>query len=233
MTYDEKDIRISQEIFYHLLRFHELRESADSRLYRAYFENESVQELTKSQAEVAQCKVERYGDVIYLIPDVSNTFLGFSKHQLKEKLCRSGATDKDYYLAQFVILTIMIEFYDGQGSSSKTRDYLKVGELMNSVSDRLREGADKYDEEEQQDVGIAFSDMIEAYESLKSDDSGRKTKTTKEGFIHGILVFLEKQGLVDYVEQDEMINTTKKMDNFMDWNILNEKNYDRVLSIMK
>lgn len=147
-------------------------------------------------------------------------------------LCKSDATDKDYYLAQFVILTLMIEFYDGQGSSAKTRDYIRVGELLNSVSERLKEGADRMDEDEQDQAGIAFTDMLDAYESLKSDDTGRKTKTTKEGFIHGILSFLEDQGLIEYVVADEMVLTTKKMDNFMDWNILNENNYNRVLSVL-
>ena len=46
----------------------------------------------------------RYGDVVYLIPREDNTFLGFSKAQLKQLLCKSGGTDKDYYLSQFVIL---------------------------------------------------------------------------------------------------------------------------------
>ena len=126
----------------------------------------------------------------------------------------------------------MIEFYDGQGSSAKTRDYIRVGELLNSVSERLREGADRMDEDEQDSAGIAFTDMLEAYEALKSDDTGRKTKTTKEGFIHSILSFLEDQGLIEYVVVDEMVLTTKKMDNFMDWNILNENNFDRVLSVL-
>jgi hypothetical protein len=45
-------------------------------------------------------------------------------------------------------------------------------------------------------------------------------------------LFLEKQGLVEYVEQDEMIKTTKKLDNFMDWNLLNQNNYQKVLRIL-
>ena len=74
--------------------------------------------------------------------------------------------------------------------------------------------------------------MHQAYEALKSDERGSRAKTTKEGFLHSILLFLEKQGLVDYVEQDEMIKTTKKLDNFMDWNLLNQNNYGRVLRIL-
>jgi len=80
--------------------------------------------------------------------------------------------------------------------------------------------------------GIAFTDMMQAYEALRSDDKGSRARTTKEGFLHSILVFLEKQGLIEYVEQDEMVKTTKKLDNFMDWNLLNQNNYKRVMRIL-
>ena len=32
--------------------------------------------------------------------------------------------------------------------------------------------------------------------------------------------------------QDEMIKTTRKLDNFMDWNLLNQNNYQRVLRVL-
>ena len=79
---------------------------------------------------------------------------------------------------------------------------------------------------------IAFSDMLEAYEALRSDETGKKPKTTKEGFLHNIMVFLQNQGLVEYVEHDETVMTTKKLDNFMDWNLLNQNNFERVLKIL-
>ena len=200
-------------------------------LYKAYAEQEEVQNLVKSQGEIADCDVERYGNVIYLIPKEENNFLGFSKAQLKSVLCKSNATDKDYYLSQFVILTLLVEFYDGQGSSSKSREYIRVGELQNSISERLKEGAGNSLEEEEK-AGIAFSNMLEAYEALKSDEKGSRARTTKEGFLYYILTFLQKQGLVEYVEQDEMIKTTKKLDSFMDWNLLNQNNYKRVLRVL-
>ena len=68
MSYEIGEIRLSQQIFYYLLQNHELREDREERLYRAYTEEEQVQNLVKSQAEEALCTVERYGDVIYLIP---------------------------------------------------------------------------------------------------------------------------------------------------------------------
>ena len=231
MAYEFEAIRSSQEIFYYLLEHHELCEEEEPLLYKAYAEQEEVQNLVKSQGEIADCDVERYGNVIYLIPKEENNFLGFSKAQLKSVLCKSNATDKDYYLSQFVILTLLVEFYDVQGSSSKSREYIRVGELQNSISERLKEGAGNSLEEEEK-AGIAFSNMLEAYEALKSDEKGSRARTTKEGFLYYILTFLQKQGLVEYVEQDEMIKTTKKLDSFMDWNLLNQNNYKRVLRVL-
>ncbi|MDE7183464.1 MAG: hypothetical protein K2O40_03095, partial [Lachnospiraceae bacterium] len=134
MAYEIEEIRLSQQIFYYLLEHFELREEETSGLYRAYVENEQVQLLVKSQGDEAHSSIERYGDVIYLIPREENVFLGFSKAKLKEILCKSGGTDKDFYLSQFVILTLLSEFYDGQGASSKSRDYIRVGELQNCVT---------------------------------------------------------------------------------------------------
>ena len=230
MAYEMEDIRIGQEIFYYLLEHHEMSEEAQERLFRCYAENERIQNLVKSQGDAAECDIERYGDVIYLIPREENNFLGYSKVQLKAALCKSGASDKDFYLSQFVILILLVEFYDGQGSSSKSRNYIRVGELQNSISQRLKDGAGGEEDEEKQ--GIAFSNMLESYESLRSDEKGSRAKTTKEGFLHHILNFLQKQGLVDYVERDEMIKTTKKLDNFMDWNLLNQNHYQRVLRVL-
>ena len=72
MAYEFDEVKISQEIFYYLLEHHELKEEEVPQLYKAYTESESVQNLVKSQGEIADCSVERYGDVIYLIPDTES-----------------------------------------------------------------------------------------------------------------------------------------------------------------
>ena len=232
MAYEIEDIRLSQEIFYYLLEHHELREDNELRLYKAYTQEETIQNLVKSQGEISDCHIERYGNVIYLIPKENNSFLGFSKAQMKAALCRSNATDKDYYLSQFVILTLLVEFFDGQGSSAKSREYMRVGELQNCISKRLKEGAKSRGEEEEEKQGIAFSNMLEAYEALRSEEKGSRARTPKEGFLYHLLTFLQKQGLIDYVEEDEMIKTTKKLDSFMDWNLLNQNHFQRVKKVL-
>lgn len=197
MAYEMEEIRTSQEIFYFLLEHHEIHEEKESRLYQAYAENEQIQNLVKSQGEIASCSIERYGDVIYLIPREENYFLGFSKAQLKASLCKSGGTDRDYFLSQFVILTLLVEFYDGQGRSSKTRDFLRVGEVQNSISAYLKAGAENSSEQTEEEQGLAFADMYEAYEALRSDEKGSKARTTKEGFLHHILKFWKSRDLLN------------------------------------
>ena len=233
MSYQLEEVRLSQQIFYHLLTHRELSEHQDKALYYAYTSNEVVMNLVKSQGDIANCIIERYGSSIYLIPKEENECLGFSKRELKKALCKSSGTDKDYYLSQFVILTLLVEFYDGQGQSAKGRDFIRVGELQNIIADRLKEGATYYEEEVQQQVGIAYSNMLEAFEALRSDDKGSKQKTTKEGFLHGIFKFLQEQQLIEYIEADEMITTTKKLDQLMDFNLLNQNNFNRVLHVLK
>ena len=227
-----EDIKISQLFFYRLLEKRAITEKKDRELFYLYTETEAIRQLTRQQAKISDCQIERYGDAIYLIPNVENEILGFSKAELKTKLCRSGATDKDFYLAQFIVLTLLVEFYDSQGASSVSRQYLRVGELQNLISVRLKEGARNLDEDEQMSSGIAFSNMLEAFEALKSDERGSRTKTTKEGFLFHILKFLQEQELINYVEIDEMIFTTDKLDRLMDFNILNKKNYHRVRHVL-
>ena len=110
MSYQIEEVKLSQQIFYHLLSQRELNEQQDKALYYAYTGNETVMNLVKSQGEIANCVIERYGSSIYLIPKEENEVLGFSKRELKKVLCKSSGTDKDYYLSQFVILTLLVNF---------------------------------------------------------------------------------------------------------------------------
>ncbi len=233
MAYELELIKQSQQIFYVLLQQHALSEEKEPMLFKRYIEQEELQQLLTYQADAANCTIERYGSVIYLIPALQNDFLGYSKKQLKTKLCKSNGTDKDYYLSQFVVITLLVAFYDGQGSSSKSRNFIRVGELLNLIAQRLAEGARREEEQKTSaaDDILAFADMQEAFEALRSEE-GSRARTTKEGFLYTILSFLDEQGLILYVDKEEMIYTTEKLDRFMDYNLLNKNNFNRVLQVL-
>lgn len=243
MAYEAESIAYSQKIFYYLLCHGALSDTdaGVNELYRAYVEHEEVMNLVKNQAEIADCKIERYGSTIYLMPDIDNKYLGFTKADLKKEICKSNATDRDYYLAQFVILTLLVEFYDGQGSTSKSREFLKLGELQNIVSERLKAGLNMELEREKDDSNIYselyenvldYKSMSEAYEALRSVESGSRSKYTKEGYVSIICSFLDRQGLIIFVPEDEMIKTTPKLDNIMEYKMLNKENYVRIMEAL-
>ena len=233
MSYTIDEICTAQKIFQHLLEKHEIDEKKESSLYMEYVNNENIKVILDSQAQVSNVSIQRYGDVIYLVPNFDNTFLGFSKTELRQKLCRGNSTETDYHLANFTILVLLNAFYDGHGTSSKFRDYIRFGELQNLISDYLKYGMNRYSEEEQNAGGLLFTKMYQIYESLRSDEKITRQKTTKEGFLYNILNFLDDQGLVEFVEQEERIQTTQKLDYFMDWNILNKNNYEQLLQLLK
>ena len=56
----------------------------------------------------------------------------------------------------------MAEFYDGQGSTCKSREFLKLGELQNIVSEKLKAGAELESEREAEDSNI----YTELYENV-------------------------------------------------------------------
>lgn len=169
------------------------------------------------------------------MPEIDNKYLGYTKAELKKELCKSNATDRDYYLAQFVILTLLAEFYDGQGNTSKSREFLKLGELQNIVSERLKAGAAMEEEREQADADesvLDYKSMSEAYESLRSVETSSRSKYTKEGYVSIICNFLDRQGLIIFILEDEMIKTTAKLDNIMEYKILNKENYTKIMEAL-
>ena len=140
-----------------------------------------------------------------------------------------------------MILTLLAEFYDGQGSTSKSREFLKLGELQNIVSERLKAGLALEQEREQDGTNLYtemyetvldYKSMSEAYEALKSVEAGSRSKYTKEGYVSIICSFLDRQGLIIFIPEDEMIKTTAKLDNIMEYKILNKENYARIMETL-
>lgn len=229
--YTSEQITQATNIFYYLMQHGELTEDKEREMYRTYSESEEIMNIVKLLGQQCQCSIQKYSGVIYLIPNEDNDFLGYSKGELKKELCKSNSNDKDHYLSQFVILTLLSEIYGSSGKSSKSRSFIKYGELLNIITKRLEGAAECENVEEiEKRSGIAYTNILEKWEALKSSEKASTAKTTKEGFINTILGFLENQRLINFVKEDDMIIPTPRLDNFMDWNILNKNNYERVQS---
>ena len=228
-----EEIKQSQRIFYRLIEKRQITKESDKELYEAYNESENIKNLVNSQAKESECIIERFSNVIYLVPMEKNYVFGFTKTELKYALCKSNASEAEFSLAQFVIITLLVEFYDSNTQTAKSRSFIRGGELLNIIEEQLKEGVRREAENSEKiDYTLSFETLYQMYSSLKSEEKGSKMRTTKQGFVAHILNFLQKQGLIQYIETDDLIQTTEKLDHFMDWNLLNKNNYEKVLKIL-
>ena len=85
LAYEIDEIRFSQQIFYYLLEHSQLQEEDQVALYKAYTEQEEVQNLVKSQADAANCTIERYGDVAVHIGRVRRSEEGIQRHTSRRR----------------------------------------------------------------------------------------------------------------------------------------------------
>ena len=79
---------------------------------------------------------------------------------------------------------------------------------------------------------LDYKSMSEAYEALKSVEAGRPVKVYEGRICEHYLQFLDRQGLIIFIPEDEMIKTTAKLDNIMEYKILNKENYARIMETL-
>lgn len=237
MKVELDNVKIAHSIFYHMLSNHMMfKENDDKELFYMYLKENEVRDILKHQAEGFECTTFEHNNVIYLVPNYDNHILGYTTAELKTEMCYSQALNTDYYLAQFVVLCLLVSFYDGEGGDVRTRGFIKFSELQNIVFNELKHGAtmeeNKDAEDDIDDSGIYFKELFDCYGSLLSEDEISRKRKTKEGFINKVIDFLESQGLVIYDKEEETISVTSKLDALIEHDMLNRQNYDRVLKVL-
>ncbi|MDU5650197.1 MAG: DUF6063 family protein, partial [Clostridium perfringens] len=66
MAYSMEEVKMSNKIFYYLLKYGELKEEDEGDLYKDYSENVNITELVKEIGEDSECYIKKYGGVVYL-----------------------------------------------------------------------------------------------------------------------------------------------------------------------
>lgn len=220
-----EDIRSAVKIFRQLISNGEIARKEDTFLYSEYLENE-VQSVLSIFEEEFECKIINFDDTIYLIPDVKNKFMGIQPGELR-RYFGSSATNKDVYLAYYIMMYIFYEFYSGKNKDPKKTDFIQISHLINQLDDRF-ERLSKLDNEKveklEETYAINISSCIDIWMNLYVDhDSKKKTKTR---IIEAVVKILEEQKLAYMVENQ--IRTTRKSDTLMRHYYLNA---DRVNTI--
>lgn len=200
------------ETFYRLLKNRQL--SLRDPDVTEIINDQEMQTELEALAEAFECRIGYYGEAVYLIPDGSNHFLGYSKSELKRRLLKSSQPVSYYYLYMFIVLTLLQEFYGTSYGGGKSRSYIKMDSLATKVRENLAYGADSENTPSQ----VPYNRMLLVYDSLKPDFA-RNEKNSIRQLFETILSFLEEQDLIVRIDEDESIRTTQRLDDLAD-NIL-------------
>ncbi len=224
---DEQNLEKAMRIYYYLLKEGELTYDKNKELY-LYYSDSEIRNLLEVLAKGSQVMIEKYNQVVYLIPEEGNDVLGIKEMDL-QRVIGYDARKIDFYLSQYIICVIIHVFYSGKGSFVKSRDFIRLPELEEVVTARLEyAGAKKDVEQRQQEARVNVTAMLEHWNALQIDEPGKRK--TKYGYIRSVCGFLAKHGLLVYDMVEEDVRPSTKMTNLMTYQFLDA---DRLETIEK
>ncbi len=180
-------------------------------------ETDRMDELEAMAADF-NCRILVRRDILLMVPEEDNTFLGFSKTDLKERLLKSQQTDVHYYLLMFMLLVLLDAFYSTEYGDGQLRDFLLLGNWMNRTDNALTNGMQLEDNPSH----IPYEEMQDTYSNLLSEmDNSRKG--TRMQLFQTLIRFLVQQDLIIYLEESGQIYMTKRMHALIDHILQNDE----------
>ena len=226
---DETNLQKAMRIYYFLLKEGELTFDNNRELYMDYADSE-VRYLLEIMARESDVSIEKYNQVVYLIPGEDNDVVGIKDMDL-QKIISYDARKIDFYLSQYIITVIIMVFFSGRGGFVKSRDFIRISELEETITSRLIYANSKKNiDREQEEAMINITGMYEHWNALQIDEPGKRK--TKYGYIRSVCGFLAKHGLLiyDYVEED--IRPTNKFTHLMMYNFLDSGRLEIIEKIL-
>lgn len=214
---NEINLEKAMRIYYFLLKEGELTFDNNKELYLDYSDSE-VRGLLEIMARESDVSIEKFNQVVYLLPHEENDVLGIKDMDL-QKIISYDARKIDFYLSQYIIVIIITVFFNGRGSFVRSRDFIRVAELEEAVTSRLGYANSKKNIEcEQAEAMVDITGMFEHWSALQIDEPGKRK--TKYGYIRSVCGFLTKHGLLIYDVVEEDIRPTNKFTHLMTYNFL-------------
>ena len=205
-------VKSAVKIFRLLLAQGEISKREQTFLYGEYLETD-VQEVLSCFEEEFECKLLNFDDTIYLIPGINSQVIGIQPVEIK-RYFGSNATNRDVYLAYYIMMFIFYEFYSGKNRDPKKTDFIQISLLVNHLDERFERLGNMNREEMERledEYSVNLATCIELWMNLLVDhETKRRTKTR---IIEGVVGILEDHKLAYMVENQ--IRTTKKLDVLM------------------
>lgn len=226
---NELNLEKAMRIYFYLLKEGELTIDKNKELYLDYSDSE-VRDLLEIMAKESDVLIEKYNQVVYLIPNEDNDVLGIKDMDL-QKILSYDARKIDFYLSQYIITILITVFYSGKGSFVKSRDFIRLSELEEVITERLGfANGKKHIEQEQAEAKFNITAMFEQWSALQLEEAGKRK--TKYGYIRSVCGFLAKHDLLIYNVAEEDIRPTNKMTHLMTYHFLDQERLETIKKLL-
>lgn len=226
---NEINLEKAMRIYYFLLKEGELTFDNNRDLYLDYSDSE-VRSLLEIMAKESNVSIEKFNQVVYLIPDEGNDVVGIKDMDL-QRMISYDARKIDFYLSQYIIIMIITVFFSGKGSFVRSRDFIRISELEEIITSRLSYANSKKNiQREQEEAQFNITGMFEQWNALQIDEQGKRK--TKYGYIRSVCGFLAKHDLLIYDAVEEDIRPTNKFTHLMTYNFLDRERIELIEKIL-
>ena len=212
MSYTNEDIRLSSELFFHLLN-NRILANTDI-LATLYYDNNEIKEIVENMAEEAGLRIISTRENLHLVSKGEDSIFATNYTQMKEKYNKLERK-KHFYLANVIICIYLAEIDRENDFSFRIEDsgisYYKLEEIISNTLDSWK----KRNEEEEsfsKDFAIAIEEihhlwtMEMSHSKEGADGTGFSTSSkTRLGFIHEALKPLDDEGLIIRLQRENRI----------------------------
>ncbi len=237
MNYEEGVFSEAFILYQALIKYKKIDKKRHPEIYRSYFSpkvREVIQNVIQPDAKV---RIFHIDETIYLVPEFDNEVITYTNEELRDAMKLS--TNKELYMAQFVWINVLSEFYGDQFQyTNEPRTYVKVEEILRNVEEYVMQFKE-IDEEELADLAMNYDmdleGMIEVWGGLRSmtEDLTNVRLATKRdyGFLLKVLGFWENEKLL-IIHNNEEIVLTEKMKNIVAHYYHHEERINRIKELL-
>ncbi len=188
----------------------------DTEDWRLYSADDMVRGLVDQFAKEVDCTILSAGNRLYLIPLAVSSPFHVKNSTLKKEFLGARAKNIDLYMMYMAIIVLFGEFYDSFHTHEMTRDFIVLGDWLQSLDNRMQ-ALKEHDPEMLQELDREYeynwSQLVEKWDALDDlRESSRQQDgrtASRLGFLSQVQNFLLHQGLIEDLGNYEITLTEK------------------------
>lgn len=215
MQYSQEEVRIAYMIYRHLYVYG----SGMVKEWREYMYDDKVRSLMEEFAYQDEAAILTVGEILYLVPLTAQNNMQLTNEYIKKFYMSSDANNIDLYTMYIGIIVLIGCFYDSYENNKCTRSFITMEEWLDNINERI-ELLKELDETtllaKEKELEYNWTKIIDFWLALDhwKEKAKRQVGKTKSrmSFLNMTKTFLEKQGLVEDLGNDELNLTEKAKD---------------------